>query len=122
MVRIPLSLCLAVLGTLGFLAEGADTSASPRPNIVIVMADDMGFSDLGCYGGEIRTPAIDQLASEGIRFTQFYNAAVCGPSRAALMTGCHPWQVGQKPGASIFANLTPNCATIPELMKKAGDA
>ncbi len=61
-----------------------------RPNIIVVMADDMGFSDLGCYGGEIKTPTIDRLASEGVRFSQFYNCAICGPSRASLMTGCYP--------------------------------
>ncbi|MDE0937492.1 MAG: sulfatase-like hydrolase/transferase [Mariniblastus sp.] len=88
-----------------------------RPNIIIVMADDMGFSDLGCYGSEIKTPTIDRLASEGLRFSQFYNCAICGPSRASLMTGCYPWQVGQKPGVSIFANLNKNCATLLEVMK-----
>lgn len=91
-----------------------------RPNIIVVMADDMGFSDLGCYGSEIKTPTIDQLASDGVRFSQFYNFAICGPSRASLMTGCYPWQVGQAPGTSIFANLKPNCVTIPELLKAAG--
>jgi arylsulfatase A-like enzyme len=111
--------CIGILCTLSSLAEGADSAAPPRPNIIVVMADDMGFSDLGCYGGEIRTPTIDRLASEGVRFSQFYNCAVCGPSRAALMTGCYPWKVGQEPGKSIFANLKGNCATIPELMKDA---
>ena len=94
--------------------------APPRPNIIIVMADDMGFSDLGCYGGEIRTPAIDRLAAEGIRFSQFYNCALCGPSRASLMTGCYPWKVGQAPGQSIFRNLTRNCATVMQLLKAGG--
>ena len=85
-----------------------------------MMADDMGFSDLGCYGGEIKTPAIDRLAKEGVRFSQFYNCAICGPSRASLMTSCHPWNVGQKPGVSIFANLKKNCTTIFEQLKQAG--
>jgi arylsulfatase len=66
----------------------------PRPNIILIMADDLGFSDLGCYGSEIQTPNLDRLAAEGMRFTQFYNCALCGPSRAALMTGQHPHQVG----------------------------
>jgi len=91
-----------------------------KPNIIIVMADDMGFSDLGCYGSEIRTPAIDRLAAEGISFSNFYNFAICGPSRAALMTGCYPWKVGQHPGANIFNNLKKNCATLPELLKAGG--
>lgn len=87
---------------------------------MIVMADDMGFSDLGCYGSEISTPTIDRLATEGVRFSQFYNFAICGPSRAALMTGCYPWKVGQPPGANIFDNLKKNCATLPELLKAGG--
>jgi arylsulfatase len=91
-----------------------------RPNIIIVMADDMGFSDLGCYGGEIKTPVIDRLAKEGVRFSQFYNCALCGPSRASLMTGCYAWNVGQAPGTSIFANLKKNCATMMELLKANG--
>lgn len=82
-------------------------AAAPRPNIIVVLADDMGFSELGCYGGEIRTPTIDRLAAEGVRFSQFYNCSVCGPSRAALMTGCQPWRVGQPPGADIFAPSRP---------------
>ena len=65
-----------------------------RPNIVVILADDLGFSDLGCYGSEIQTPNLDRLAAEGLRFSQFYNCALCGPSRAALMTGLHPHQVG----------------------------
>ena len=84
------------------------------------MADDMGFSDLGCYGGEIRTPTIDRLAAEGVRFSQFYNCNKCGPSRACLMTGCDPWKVGQAPGQSIFRNLTGNCVTVLQLLKANG--
>lgn len=91
-----------------------------RPNIIVVMADDMGFSDLGCYGSEIRTPTIDRLASEGVRFSQFYNCNKCGPSRASLMTGLYPWKVGQSPGQSIFKNLTRNCVTVMQLLKAGG--
>ena len=61
-----------------------------QPNVVLILADDMGFSDLGCYGGEIRTPQLDALAGGGVRFTQFYNTARCSPSRASLLTGLHP--------------------------------
>jgi arylsulfatase len=96
---------------------GADRD---RPNVILVMADDMGFSDLGCYGGEIKTPVIDRLATEGLRFSQFYNCALCGPSRASLMTGCYAWDVGQAPGTGIFANLRKNCATVMELLKANG--
>lgn len=65
-----------------------------RPNIVIILADDMGWSDIGCYGGEIQTPNLDRLAAGGLRFTQFYNSARCCPTRAALLTGLHPQQAG----------------------------
>ena len=69
-------------------------SAARRPNIVLILADDMGFSDIGSYGGEIATPNIDRLATNGLRFTQFYNAARCCPTRASLLTGLHPHQAG----------------------------
>lgn len=74
----------------------ADAGAQPapsKPNIVIFLADDMGYSDLGCYGGEIRTPNLDKLAKNGLRFTQFYNTARCWPSRAAILTGYYAQQV-----------------------------
>ena len=112
---------LALAGWIVALTVCQVMAAAPdRPNIIVVMADDMGFSDLGCYGGEIRTPTIDRLASEGVRFSQFYNCNKCGPSRASLMTGLYPWKVGQSPGQSIFKNLTRNCVTIPQLLKAAG--
>ena len=62
-------------------------SAAERPNIVIILTDDMGFSDLGCFGGEIDTPNLDDLATGGLRFTEFYNTARCWPTRATLMSG-----------------------------------
>src|SRR5260221_5406563 len=65
-----------------------------KPNIVVILADDLGFSDLGCYGSEIATPNLDRLAAGGLRFTQFYNAARCCPTRAALLTGLYPHQAG----------------------------
>ena len=58
-----------------------------RPNIILIMADDMGYSDIGCYGGEVQTPNLNQLAKEGIRYKQFYNAARCCPTRACFVTG-----------------------------------
>ncbi|OYW12868.1 MAG: arylsulfatase, partial [Planctomycetales bacterium 12-60-4] len=67
--------------------------AAECPNILILFADDLGYSDLGCYGGEIETPNLDRLAAEGLRFTQFYNTARCWPSRAALLTGYYAQQV-----------------------------
>jgi|UniRef100_UPI003783C911 arylsulfatase A-like enzyme len=91
-------------------------AAAPRPNIIVILADDMGFSDLGCYGGEIQTPNLDKLAAEGMRFSQFYNCALCGPSRAALMTGLHPHQVGMTQWTGL---LTSNCVTMFEVLKRA---
>ena len=64
------------------------------PNILLVMNDDMGYSDIACYGGEVQTPNLDRLAANGIRFTQFYNTARCCPTRASILTGLHPHQVG----------------------------
>ena len=69
-------------------------AADPRPNIIVILSDDMGYSDLGCFGGEIKTPNLDALAAGGLRFTQFYNTARCCPSRASLLTGLYPHQAG----------------------------
>ena len=85
------------VGILFFLCIGSKqsfaNSPSDRPNIVVIMADDLGFSDLGCYGGEIYTPHLDKLADEGLRFAQFYNCGRCWPTRSALLTGYYPQQV-----------------------------
>ena len=98
------STCLfSVLGALvlAFVAHAAPAHAaapSPvRPNILLILADDMGFSDAGCYGSEIRTPHLDRLAAHGIRFTQFYNTARCWPTRSALLTGYYPQQIRMDP-------------------------
>jgi arylsulfatase len=82
----------------GCLAAGnaAITVAAP-PNFVVILADDMGFSDVGCYGGEIHTPNLDQLAANGLRFTRFYNTARCWPTRSAIMTGYYPQQIRMDP-------------------------
>ena len=90
---------------------------SDRPNVVIIMADDLGYSDLGCYGGEIQTPNLDALARKGIRFTQFYNAARCCPTRASLLTGKYPHQVGM---AHNGRTLSPDVPTIAELLRNQG--
>jgi arylsulfatase len=97
-----------------------------KPNILIIMSDDMGFSDLGCYGGEIATPNLDSLAENGLRFTQFYNTARCCPTRASLLTGLYPHQAGvghmlietDKPGYT--GGLNANCRTIAQVLKPAG--
>ncbi|MFP6896932.1 MAG: sulfatase-like hydrolase/transferase, partial [Roseibacillus sp.] len=72
---------------LTLLLGGATLCAQGKPNVLLIMADDLGFSDLGCYGGEIATPHLDALAKGGLRYTQFYNTARCWPTRAALLTG-----------------------------------
>ena len=69
-------------------------SAQEKPNVVLILVDDMGYSDIGCYGGEILTPNIDALASKGVRFTQFYNTSRSCPARASLMTGLYQHQAG----------------------------
>lgn len=97
-----------------------------RPNIVLVLADDLGFSDVGCYGGEIDTPHLDRLARDGVRMSQFYNTARCSPSRASLLTGLHPHQTGigilttdQRPyGYQGFLN--DRCVTLAEVLRDAG--
>ena len=97
-----------------------------RPNIVLIMADDMGFSDIGCYGGEIHTPNLDALAGGGLRFTQFYNTARCCPTRASLMTGLYPHQAGvghmmdDKGYDAYRGDLNNRCVTIAEVLKQAG--
>ncbi len=99
---------------------------SRRPNIVIVLADDMGYSDLGCYGSEIATPNIDRLAAGGLRFTQFYNAARCCPSRASLLTGLYPHQAGvghmvaDRKTPSYQGYLNDRCVTLAEALRPQG--
>ncbi|AHW58842.1 arylsulfatase [Draconibacterium orientale] len=88
-----------------------------RPNIVIIMADDLGYSDIGCYGGEIHTPNLDGLAADGVRFNQFHNAARCCPTRASLLTGKYPHQVGLDRNGQT---LSRNAATIAEVLKENG--
>src|SRR3954453_23391481 len=98
---------------------------SDRPNILIILNDDMGFSDIGCYGGEIETPNLDRLAQNGLRYSQFYNTARCRPSRASLLTGLHPHQTGvgiltYDMGPEGYAgDLNRRCVTIAEVLKTA---
>lgn len=105
-----------------------NASDKNKPNIIVIMADDMGFSDLGCYGGEIQTPNIDQLAKEGVRFTGFKNASRCTPSRASLLTGRYAHSVGvgrmsrdrNLPG--YRGQLSTNAPTMAEILKPHGYA
>jgi arylsulfatase A-like enzyme len=104
----------------GVLTSSKNTEVKP-PNVIIIMADDMGYSDIGCYGGEIRTPNLDALANNGIRFTQFYNNARSCPSRAALLTGLYPHQAGigymvsENKGRGYEGNINDQCVTIAEV-------
>ena len=88
------SLCLFSRSSLAAGPEGGADSRTQKPNIIVILVDDMGFSDLGCYGSEIPTPNIDALAAGGLRFSQFYNTARCCPTRAALLTGVYSHQAG----------------------------
>ena len=97
-----------------------------KPNIVLILNDDMGFSDLGCYGGEVHTPNLDRLATRGLRFTQFYNTARCCPSRASMLTGLHPHQtgVGHMMGddglEGYRGDLNDRCITIADAVRSEG--
>jgi arylsulfatase len=97
-----------------------------KPNVVLILNDDMGYSDLGCYGGEIETPNLDRLAAQGLRFSSFYNTARCSPSRASLLTGLHPHQTGigiltYDSGPEGYAgNLNHRCVTIPQVLQLNG--
>jgi arylsulfatase len=101
---------------------------SARPNIIVIMSDDMGYSDIGCYGGEIQTPHLDALAQGGLRFTQFYNTARCCPTRAALLTGLYPHQAGighmmeDRGHDGYRGDLNERCVTMAEALRPAGYA
>lgn len=104
----------------------ANNHDDTRPNIVLILADDMGFSDIGCYGSEIHTPNLDKLAADGVRFTQMYNCARCCPSRASLLTGLSPHRAGVGhmvndrgyPGYQGYLN--DHCVTIAEVLRSGG--
>src|SRR5687767_5448710 len=104
--------------------QGSAAETSPRPNIVCILADDLGWSDLGCYGGEIATPNLDALAANGLRFTQFYNTARCWPTRACVLTGYYAQQVRRDsvPGVrSGGQGVRPAWARLlPEMLRPLG--
>ncbi|MCX6873094.1 MAG: arylsulfatase [Verrucomicrobia bacterium] len=99
------------------LPSGLHGSDAGKPNILLILADDLGYSDLGCYGGEIATPNLDALAQAGLRFRQFYNSARCSPTRAAILTGLQPHQAGFP---NLGGKLGPNSVTLAEVLKPAG--
>jgi arylsulfatase len=122
------SFWIGIAGALAVFAPAPALAqqASEKPNIVLILADDMGFSDLGSFGSEIHTPHLDRLAQEGLRITQFYNSGRCCPSRAALLTGLYPHQAGvgdmvQDKGTPAYQGyLSKNSVTIAQLLKTAG--
>jgi len=118
---------LSLLILIGCNLSPKQTTTKEKPNIIVVMVDDMGFSDLSSYGSEINTPNIDKLATNGLQFTQFYNAGRCCPSRASLLTGLYAHKTGLgymtaqdygKPG--YRADMNTECVTIAETLKEAG--
>lgn len=116
----------SILSSIAFWLLTLVPSLADRPNIVLILADDMGWSDPGCYGSEIPTPALDTLARQGMLATRLYTASRCSPSRASIMTGCEPHKVdvglldddSGRPG--YRGRLNPDIPTLPELLKKAG--
>ena len=124
------SLIRAILALVSaaFVLAATLLNAAERPNILLILADDLGWSDIGCFGGEIQTPNLDALAKGGLRFTQFYNTARCCPTRASLLTGLYPHQAGvgamsndrgpQFPG--YRGTIQPNTVTLAEVLRDAG--
>jgi arylsulfatase A-like enzyme len=143
-MKRPLSIALLVaasivsqtlLPSVSLGAEQTGASASSRPNILLIMVDDLGYSDLGCYGGEVRTPTLDSLAAGGVRLARFYNCAQCCPSRASLMSGLYPHQAGvgdmneqgaandfwRRVGSSAYLGFKKEgVVTLPESLREAG--
>ncbi|MBA4147258.1 MAG: arylsulfatase [Verrucomicrobia bacterium] len=116
---------LALVGLL--IANALSLQAADKPNIIVIMADDVGYSDIGSYGGEIKTPNLDALAKNGVRFTQFYNTARCCPTRASLLTGLYSHQTGighmnwaDNGHEGYRGNLNNRCATIAEVLRPSG--
>lgn len=116
----------SVLPAIGLLALTSTAAAATKPNILIVVVDDMGYSDLGCFGSEIPTPHIDRLAEQGVRFTQFYSNPMSAPTRASLLTGLYPTHagignMGLQTCVKEYQNfLREDCATLAEIFRKAG--
>lgn len=119
------------IALLAFVAGSATCGrapATPRPNIVVMLVDDLGWSDIGCYGGEVPTPRLDRLAADGLRFTQFYNTPRCSPTRAALLTGLYSHQAGfgwldnkvVPESRGFHGRLLPRCVTMAEVLRAAG--
>lgn len=121
-----LLLCLLATQACSENKKLAAETTERRPNIVLIMADDLGYSDIGCYGGEIETPNLDYLANNGLRFTRFYNTSRCCPTRAALLTGVYNHQAGigemtmDRGAPGYRGTLSQNTVTLAEVLKDAG--
>lgn len=117
---------LFLLSSAGLVGRAGHAGEAPRPNIVVLFADDMGFSDIGCFGSEIETPNLDRLAGEGLRFTHFYNTGRCCPSRASILTGLYPHQadIGHMAGDlgldGYRDRLSFDSVTLAEVLGQAG--
>lgn len=117
--KIPHLISLSATMVFSSLSHGSqpDAKENMRPNVVLICADDLGWSDIGCYGSEIKTPNLDQLAGEGVRFRQFHSAARCNPSRACLLTGVYAQDCGYD---KDYRNPIKNAVTIGEVLRSAG--
>lgn len=108
------------------VGTAANLDAADRPNIIVILADDMGISDIGCYGSEIKTPNLDRMAANGIRMTQFYNTARCCPTRGSILTGLYPhqagigWMMSDQKHRGYRGNLNRECVTMAEVLQTAG--
>jgi len=124
-MRFPIPrLILRLSGLFAVFATSVSLNAA-KPNIIVILADDMGYTDIGCYGGEIGTPHLDKLAAGGLRFTQFYNTGRCCPTRASLLSGLYPHQADighmmDERSGSYLGNFAKNAVTIAEALKSAG--
>jgi len=112
----------SILFSLGLWLGGVVQAEAAPPNFVVIFCDDLGYGDLGCYGSKtIKTPNVDKMAAEGIKFTNFYAQTVCGPSRAALLTGCYPTRVSRENGLKIaHPAVSASEITIAEVLKEKG--
>ena len=123
------TILLPLMFVMGVISKYTDSArAASQPNIVMILIDDMGWSDIGCYGGEVPTPNIDALAAGGVRFTQFYNTARCSPTRASLITGLYPHQAGlgfldslvRENSKGTQGRLRDDCVTMAEVLGEVG--
>jgi arylsulfatase A-like enzyme len=127
-MKLPIALCLPVIFSLfGAVLLGQPANPAPLPNVILILADDVGWGDLGCYGGKIKTPHLDALAKDGVRFTDSHaTAAVCTPTRYSILTGEYSWRVnatGLNKGVSSGESplLVPtDRLTLPKMMQQAG--